>query len=222
MPPPSATAAARRSCDTGFAITSARFTACRGARCSRAASAEPGLCGDDADWATCKACTADSGSTPNTWTGHATGLCGQPTRRRIRGAQSCQTTAEDDRARHPLAKRLRRGDHPTATVRRSPIRRDRASNREFLCEVGRPDGDSHVVKTSLLSMIRFYQRFVSPGLGVACRYEPSCSHYSYEAIGRHGAVHGLILTARRLGRCRPGGGGGYDPVPSVTPRGRLV
>jgi uncharacterized protein len=69
------------------------------------------------------------------------------------------------------------------------------------------------VKTALLALIRFYQAAVSPMLGVACRYEPTCSAYAYEAIERHGAWRGLRLAASRLSRCRPGGGGGWDPVP---------
>lgn len=69
----------------------------------------------------------------------------------------------------------------------------------------------------LLRLIRIYQALVSPSLGVACRYEPTCSHYSYEAIERHGAWRGIRLTLSRLSRCRPGGGGGYDPVPDTDP-----
>jgi len=67
----------------------------------------------------------------------------------------------------------------------------------------------------LLRSIRLYQAIISPALGVACRYEPTCSHYAYEAIERHGAWRGVRLAARRLARCRPGGGGGYDPVPDT-------
>ena len=78
------------------------------------------------------------------------------------------------------------------------------------------------MKTTMLALIRCYQRFVSPGLGVACRFEPTCSRYSYEAIERHGAARGLWLTARRLIRCRPGGGTGYDPVPPVASHGHLA
>lgn len=48
----------------------------------------------------------------------------------------------------------------------------------------------------LLALIRTYQRYVSPALGIACRYEPSCSHYGYEAIERHGALLGSWLTIR--------------------------
>lgn len=62
-------------------------------------------------------------------------------------------------------------------------------------------------------LIRGYQKAISPGLGNLCRFEPSCSHYAYEAVERHGAIRGVILAARRLGRCRPFGSSGYDPVP---------
>ena len=60
--------------------------------------------------------------------------------------------------------------------------------------------------------IRLYQQMVSPYLGSVCRYEPTCSRYSYEAIQRHGLLSGSWLMLRRLARCRPLGGNGYDPV----------
>jgi putative membrane protein insertion efficiency factor len=62
-------------------------------------------------------------------------------------------------------------------------------------------------------LIRAYQWVVSPWLGPACRYEPSCSCYAIEAIERHGLVRGGALAARRLGRCHPLGASGFDPVP---------
>lgn len=65
----------------------------------------------------------------------------------------------------------------------------------------------------LLASIRFYQAAVSPYLPSRCRYIPSCSHYGYEAIRQHGALKGVWLTFKRLGRCHPLGGQGYDPVP---------
>jgi putative membrane protein insertion efficiency factor len=65
----------------------------------------------------------------------------------------------------------------------------------------------------VLSLIRFYQRAISPGLGPLCRYEPTCSHYACEAIERHGLLKGGWLGLKRLSRCRPYGGRGYDPVP---------
>jgi uncharacterized protein len=69
------------------------------------------------------------------------------------------------------------------------------------------------MKQPFLALIRLYQVAVSPALGVACRFEPTCSHYAYGAIERHGVVKGVWMAARRLARCRPGGSGGYDPVP---------
>jgi len=62
-------------------------------------------------------------------------------------------------------------------------------------------------------LIRAYQIVLSPHLGAACRFEPSCSNYGLEALKRHGAFHGGWLTLRRLLRCRPWGPSGYDPVP---------
>jgi uncharacterized protein len=62
-------------------------------------------------------------------------------------------------------------------------------------------------------MIRSYQLSISPLLLPSCRYLPSCSDYAAEAIGQHGALVGLGLALRRLARCHPWGGSGYDPVP---------
>ena len=64
-----------------------------------------------------------------------------------------------------------------------------------------------------LALIRVYQRSISPSLGTACRFEPTCSHYAYEAIERHGLLRGAWLALKRLTNCRPLGGRGYDPVP---------
>jgi putative membrane protein insertion efficiency factor len=63
--------------------------------------------------------------------------------------------------------------------------------------------------------IRLYQAVLSPIVGGACRFEPSCSAYAIEAFETHGARRGLVLTLRRLGRCHPFGGHGYDPVPAA-------
>ena len=62
-------------------------------------------------------------------------------------------------------------------------------------------------------LIRAYQYCLSPWLGTACRFAPSCSHYAHEAVATHGALKGLLLAAGRLLRCQPWGGEGYDPVP---------
>ncbi|HEX6939247.1 MAG TPA: membrane protein insertion efficiency factor YidD [Longimicrobiales bacterium] len=65
----------------------------------------------------------------------------------------------------------------------------------------------------LLALIGGYRRWVSPMLPPACRFTPSCSAYAEEAIRRYGARRGGWLAARRLLRCHPFGGRGYDPVP---------
>ncbi len=62
-------------------------------------------------------------------------------------------------------------------------------------------------------LIRGYQFFLSPLVGGGCRFEPSCSAYAIDAIRTHGALRGLGLALRRVGRCHPFGGHGYDPVP---------
>lgn len=65
----------------------------------------------------------------------------------------------------------------------------------------------------LIVLIRGYQLFISPFLGNHCRFYPSCSHYTIEAIDTHGPVRGLYLGLRRLGKCHPWHPGGFDPVP---------
>lgn len=65
----------------------------------------------------------------------------------------------------------------------------------------------------LIALIRFYQRHISPLTGPTCRFHPTCSHYTLEAIERHGAARGSWLGAKRLLRCHPFHPGGYDPVP---------
>ena len=73
----------------------------------------------------------------------------------------------------------------------------------------------------LQALIRVYQLLLSPVLPPSCRYLPSCSDYAVEAIGRHGALLGVGLAARRLARCHPWGGSGYDPVPEPRDSDRL-
>ncbi len=74
--------------------------------------------------------------------------------------------------------------------------------------------------------IRGYQRGISPFLPAACRFTPTCSEYARQAIDAHGARRGSYLALRRLVRCHPWGGSGYDPVPdnqrTSAPRERLL
>lgn len=65
----------------------------------------------------------------------------------------------------------------------------------------------------LILPIRFYQRCISPMFPPACRYVPTCSQYAVEAIKKHGPLRGLWLSIKRICRCHPWGGSGYDPVP---------
>ncbi|MCX7819541.1 MAG: membrane protein insertion efficiency factor YidD [Kiritimatiellae bacterium] len=71
------------------------------------------------------------------------------------------------------------------------------------------------MRTALIVAIRCYQWCVSPWLGPACRFEPSCSRYAIEAIERHGVLRGVALALRRLLRCHPWHAGGWDPVPGT-------
>ncbi len=66
---------------------------------------------------------------------------------------------------------------------------------------------------ALIGVVRGYRRWISPALPPACRFVPSCSAYAEEALKKHGAARGSWLAARRLLRCHPFGGSGYDPVP---------
>ena len=69
------------------------------------------------------------------------------------------------------------------------------------------------MKRFMLGTLRFYKRNISPLLPPACKYVPTCSEYAIEALKKHGPLKGSWLAVRRILRCRPGGGSGYDPVP---------
>lgn len=70
-----------------------------------------------------------------------------------------------------------------------------------------------LIAIPFILLIRFYQYVISPWLPNACRFNPTCSHYGAEAFKKHGAIKGLWLTVKRIARCHPWGGSGYDPVP---------
>lgn len=65
----------------------------------------------------------------------------------------------------------------------------------------------------MIALIRFYQRRLSPLTGPTCRFHPTCSQYTLEAVEKHGAARGSWLGLKRLLRCHPFHPGGYDPVP---------
>ena len=67
----------------------------------------------------------------------------------------------------------------------------------------------------LIGIVKGYRLLLSPWLGSACRFEPTCSVYSIQALETHGAAKGSYLTLKRLGRCHPWCDGGLDPVPPV-------
>ncbi len=69
------------------------------------------------------------------------------------------------------------------------------------------------MKSVLIGALRAYQYLFRPLLGANCRFYPSCSDYALEALTRHGALRGIWLAIRRVGRCHPWHAGGYDPVP---------
>ena len=72
-----------------------------------------------------------------------------------------------------------------------------------------------LMKTALLALIRFYQLTLSAIIGRRCRYLPTCSDYTSDAIRKHGVKHGLALGFARACRCHPWGQSGFDPVPDV-------
>lgn len=78
-------------------------------------------------------------------------------------------------------------------------------------------GFRRLILRFLAGPIHAYRLLISPFLGDNCRYQPSCSAYALEALERHGPFKGAGLAARRICRCHPWGGTGYDPVPGADP-----
>ena len=73
------------------------------------------------------------------------------------------------------------------------------------------------MQTLLIALVRAYRYLLSPWVGDACRFQPTCSQYALDALAEHGALKGTWLTVRRLGRCHPFHPGGLDPVPETWP-----
>lgn len=72
-----------------------------------------------------------------------------------------------------------------------------------------------MIRSLLIGVVKGYRLLLSPWLGSACRFEPTCSAYALQALTLHGAGKGAYLTLRRLGRCHPWCAGGHDPVPGA-------
>ncbi|MCR9132470.1 MAG: membrane protein insertion efficiency factor YidD [bacterium] len=70
-----------------------------------------------------------------------------------------------------------------------------------------------IARALIVGLVRFYQLAISPWLGKSCRYSPTCSQYMIEAVNEWGAIKGFWLGLKRIGRCHPWGGHGFDPVP---------
>ena len=70
-----------------------------------------------------------------------------------------------------------------------------------------------ILSFPFIFLIKLYQWIISPLLGSKCRYTPTCSQYGIEALKKYGPIKGLWLTIKRIARCHPWGGHGYDPVP---------
>ncbi len=77
--------------------------------------------------------------------------------------------------------------------------------------------DDEPVKCILIGLVKAYRLLLSPWLGNACRFFPTCSAYALEALDVHGSARGSYLTLRRIARCHPWCQGGLDPVPSSSP-----
>jgi hypothetical protein len=76
------------------------------------------------------------------------------------------------------------------------------------------------MKRILQGLVLFYRKFISPLKPPTCRFYPTCSAYALEALDKHGAIKGSVLTVKRIVKCHPFHPGGFDPVPPPAPRRR--
>lgn len=77
-----------------------------------------------------------------------------------------------------------------------------------------------VLTYPLILLVRFYQVAISPYMPSSCRYSPTCSHYTIEALNKHGLLKGSWFAIKRISSCHPWGGSGYDPVPEKKKRNK--
>jgi putative membrane protein insertion efficiency factor len=88
------------------------------------------------------------------------------------------------------------------------------SSRKLYTPLPGADPAPRVASRAVMAVIRLYQLVLAPILPPACRFIPTCSAFALEAVERHGALRGAILSIARFGRCHPWHAGGYDPVPT--------
>lgn len=98
-----------------------------------------------------------------------------------------------------------------------PSRDPSPGERSHAGVVGRPPPVPGIAARIALLLIRIYQLTLSAFLGRSCRYAPSCSGYTADAIAYHGLWAGIWIGIARIQRCRPGGGSGFDPIPETLP-----
>lgn len=70
-----------------------------------------------------------------------------------------------------------------------------------------------ILSWPLILLVKIYQYVISPAIGPKCRFTPTCSQYAITALQKHGLIKGILLAIKRISKCHPGGGSGYDPVP---------
>jgi putative membrane protein insertion efficiency factor len=139
--------------------------------------------------------------------------------RQVRASQSDQAPAERSLSSPPSGRPGRMG-HRTESPRiggRGSIPDPGAADLEpFSQDAARRFTEvSSTLRFVALALIRFYQAFLSPVWPSSCRFHPSCSAYAYEAVEKWGVCQGSWMALRRILRCRPWGGQGYDPVPEI-------
>ena len=73
---------------------------------------------------------------------------------------------------------------------------------------------NRILTFPIIILIKFYQLFISPIIGQNCRYLPTCSKYTIECLQQFGLIRGIVLSVKRITKCHPWGGHGYDPIPN--------